>query len=326
MSGIWQHPIKLLDGFTLSIQDGAKSIVLDKCDSFITYPLATQFKYDGADDLEIVRTDFVPDSLPVLAVEYQVRNKTNQPKEILLSLTADTDLSPVWLGERSGMTDTRDQYTGLIHNTVFAKDSLKNWFVGVTSDQDSLSIDDLGNSPVQGQGISVKLNTPRLNLAANEVRNIRFFISGSMKNETEIQENLRVAKENLKDLYEQKRLRYEEIDRTAAITIPDTLLMTAYQWGKYNSDWLVRDVPGLGNAMSAGLPDYPWFFSNDQSITFKALVGTRDPGLFYNSMKMIKEVSDKFNNNTGRIVHEFSTNGAVYDNCLLYTSPSPRDA
>ena len=89
--------------------------------------------------------------------------------------------------------------------------------------------------------------------------------------------------------------------------------MTAYQWGKYNSDWLVRDVPGLGNAMSAGLPDYPWFFSNDQSITFKALVGTRDPGLFYNSMKMIKEVSDKFNNNTGRIVHEFSTNGAVYD-------------
>ena len=116
-----------------------------------------------------------------MAVEYQVRNKTNQPKEILLSLTADTDLSPVWLGERSGMTDTRDQYTGLIHNTVFAKDSLNNWFVGVTSDQDSLSIDDLGNSPVQGQGISVKLNTPRLNLAANEVRNIRFFISGSMK-------------------------------------------------------------------------------------------------------------------------------------------------
>ena len=98
-----QHPIKLLDGFTLSIQDGAKSIVLNKCDSFITYPLATQFKYDGADDLEIVRTDFVPDSLPVLAVEYQVRNKTNQPKEILLSLTADTDLSPVWLGERSGI-------------------------------------------------------------------------------------------------------------------------------------------------------------------------------------------------------------------------------
>ena len=119
---------------------------------FYHVPLATQFKYDGADDLEIVRTDFVPDSLPVLAVEYQVRNKTNQPKEILLSLTADTDLSPVWLGERSGMTDTRDQYTGLIHNTVFAKDSLNNWFVGVTSDQDSLSIDDLGNSRYKAKG------------------------------------------------------------------------------------------------------------------------------------------------------------------------------
>lgn len=313
MSGIWQHPIKLMDGFALSVQEGTRSIALDKCDSFITYPLATQFRYDGADGWEITRTDFVPDSLPVLAVEYQVRNTTDQPKDIVLSFTAHTDLSPVWLGERSGMKDTRDQYIGLAHNTVFAKDSLNNWFVGVTSDLDSLSVGNQGNSPVQGQGLSVQLNTPRLSLAANEVRNIRFFISGSMNNQTEIQENLRVAKENLKDLYSQKKQRYDNIDRVAAITIPDSLLMTAYQWGKYNSDWLVRDVPGLGNAMSAGLPDYPWFFSNDQSITFKALVGTRDPALFYNSMKMIKEVSDRFNDHSGRIVHEFSTNGAVYD-------------
>ena len=50
MSGIWQHPIKLLDGFTLSIQDGAKSIVLDKCDSLSRPVSPSQFKYDGADD------------------------------------------------------------------------------------------------------------------------------------------------------------------------------------------------------------------------------------------------------------------------------------
>lgn len=313
MSGIWQHPIKLLDGFSLHVKEGDTDIPLTRCDRFTTYPLASQFRYDLPQGLEIVRTDFVPDSLPVLVVEYRLRNTTGQPREAILTLTADTDLSPVWLGERSGMDDTQDQCLGMIQNTALAKDSLNHWFVGITSDQDSLLLEDAGKSPVQGKGIYLRLTAPTLSLAAYETQDIRFFIAGSPKNETEVNENLRVAKENLKTLLAQKKQRYEEIDRTASISIPDTLLSEAYRWGKYNTDWLVRDVPGLGNAMSAGLPDYPWFFSNDQSITFKSLVGTRDPGLFYNSMRMIKEVSDRFNDNSGRIVHEFSTNGAVYD-------------
>ncbi|MCC8152755.1 MAG: hypothetical protein LIP01_00165 [Tannerellaceae bacterium] len=89
--------------------------------------------------------------------------------------------------------------------------------------------------------------------------------------------------------------------------------MQTYQWGKYNTDWLVRDVPGMGNGLSAGLPDYPWFFSNDQAATFKGLLGARNPELFYNSWSMLKKISDAFNNHSGRIIHEVSTNGAVYD-------------
>ena len=89
--------------------------------------------------------------------------------------------------------------------------------------------------------------------------------------------------------------------------------MQAYRWGKYNTDWLVRDVPGMGQGLNAGLPDYPWFFSNDQSSAFSALVGTVEPCLFYNSWDMLLRISNEYNNNSGRIVHEVSTNGQVYD-------------
>jgi len=310
MGGIWQHPIKLLDGFQLTVNQRA----LDKSDQFITYPFANQFEYNLSETLDITRTDFVPDSLPVLVVEYQIQNKTATSQAVDLQFTVNSDLSPVWLGERSGMTDSRDTLVGLTSgNTFIIKDKLNDWYTGVTSDVDNLFVESTENSPWKGQGISVTLKLPALLLSKNEVKNIRFYISGSMKNPTEIKENLRVAKDHLEDLFTQKKERYRNIDRIAAITIPDTVLMKAYQWGKYNNDWLVRDVPGLGNGMSAGLPDYPWFFSNDQSITFGALVGTRQPDLFYNSLAMIKKVSDEYNNHSGRIVHEFSTNGAVYD-------------
>lgn len=160
MSGIWQHPIKLMDGFALSVQDGSEQVSLNRCDGFVSYPLASQFIYGaGLKGLEIIRTDFAPDSLPVLAVEYQLRNTSDQPKKIILTFTANTDLSPVWLGERSGMVDARDQYRAGGSNAAFAKDSLNNWFVGIASDLDSLSIDQPTNSPLQGQGISIRMHS-----------------------------------------------------------------------------------------------------------------------------------------------------------------------
>src|SRR4030095_13715812 len=88
---------------------------------------------------------------------------------------------------------------------------------------------------------------------------------------------------------------------------------TAYTWGKYVTDWLRRDIPGLGRGLSAGLPDYPWFFSNDQASTFMALTGTLPPQLFYDAFSMLKRISDKANDSCGRIIHEVSANGVIYN-------------
>ena len=48
--------------------------------------------------------------------------------------------------------------------------------------------------------------------------------------------------------------------------------------------------------------------------TFDALLGTIEADIFFSAWNMHKQVSQKANGDIGRIVHEFSTNGAVYDN------------
>lgn len=310
MGGVWQHPIKLLDGFELSINSSG----LKKCEQFTAYPFANQFEYLQGQEISVKRTDFVPDSLPVLVVEYIISNNTSESRKIDVSLNVHSDLSPVWLGDRSGMIDSRDTLLAIQeNNTIVIKDNRNEWYAGISSETDSLIVKSAANSSLKGKGISIELNISPQHLKAHEKKVIRFYISGSMKNTIEIDQNLQIAKENIQNLFAEKKQRYLEIDRRAAITIPDTLLMQAYQWGKYNTDWLIRDVPGMGQGLNAGLPDYPWFFSNDQSSAFNALVGTIDPQLFYNSWQMLLRISNEYNNNSGRIVHEVSTNGQVYD-------------
>lgn len=310
MGGVWQHPIKLLDGFELSVNGAA----LDTCDQFIAYPFANQFEYrHPATDVTITRTDFVPDNLAVLVVEYLMTNHSPNAQNLDVTLRLRSDLSPVWLGERSGMTDTRDTLLETTRNTVILKDSLNDWYTGITFEADSFLVAGCENSPLKGKGISVQLDFPSQQLAPQTSQVLRFYVSGSVKNTTELEQNLIVAKENIEKCFDEKQQRYAEIDRRAAITIPDTLLMQAYQWGRYNTDWLVRDVPGMGRGVNAGLPDYPWFFSNDQASTFSALVGTVDPQLFYDSWEMLLRISNEHNEASGRIIHEVSTNGQVYD-------------
>ena len=315
MGGIWSHPIKLLDGFNVEILDKDFSARLTKCNKFVAYPLASQFQYSVNQlGLKVIRTDFVPDHSATMVVEYKIINTTASTKNFSFKLNIDSDLRPVWLGEQNGMKDGKDNVYRFDKktNTLILKDSLSPWFAGIALEGKNVSF--LGNekSKLKGNGTTVSLQKTIV-LEGNKTQIVRFYISGSIHNPEQTIAELNTTEKNLKKLIKQKIARYKEIDNTATIKIPDTKLEEAYKWGKYNTDWLVRDIEGLGRGLSAGMPDYPWFFSNDQASSFEAIVGTRDPKIFYESWDMIKKASDKFNSNSGRIIHEMSTNGVVSD-------------
>ncbi len=310
MGGIWQHPIKLLDGFELSVNNH----LLEECDQFIAYPFANQFIYKNKiQGVNIIRTDFVPDSLPVFVVEYTIDNLTDDTQQLELTFKVHSDLSPVWLGERCGMNDTQDILQGInAQNICIIKDSLNCWFAGISSEE-TLILSEPSQNQFKGQGICTNFQPLIQQIPSGTKKTLRFYIAGSNSNKTEVEQNLQFCIQNVERLFNEKKQRYHQIDKRAHITIPDTLLAQAYQWGKYNNDWLIREVPEMGRGMNAGLPDYPWFFSNDQGATFSALVGTIDPQIFYDSWEMLLRISNKANDNSGRIIHEVSTNGEVYD-------------
>lgn len=317
MGGVWQHPIKLLDGYRLSINDLASNFTqpLGKSNQYIAYSFTNQFHYNKTEQgLKVVRTDFVPDHIPVLVVEYQLTNDSKSQRRVEIVFELDTDLSPVWLGEKAGMIDGEDRLMESTHSNLFlVKDELNEWFTGITSDADTLFLVSTGKSEQQGKGITLQLKTQPVTLKPGEKRSVHFYMGGSAKQVQEVTTNLAEVKKDIQALFNNKKQRYEQIDQTAAITIPDTLLMKAYRWGKYNTDWLIREVPGVGRGINAGLPDYPWFFSNDQAAAFKGLLGTVDPQIFKDSWEMLLRISNEVNNNSGQIIHEVSTNGVVYD-------------
>ena len=316
MGGIWQHPVKLLDGFRLTITDSKTGTIehADTCDRFVTYSFTTQYSYDFPQEhLSVTRTQFVPDGMPVLVVEFALTNNGNVDKDLTIQLAADVNLRPVWLGERSGMMDSTDavlSYDGET-KTVLFKDNNNPWYAGISTEGQRVDFAGTQQSPYPGKGITGNLSA-LIHVAKGATALLRFYFSGSIKNTAEIKSNIATAKKMLPQLFLAKEQRYHQLEKNAGIDIPDKALMEAYQWGKYASDWLVRDVPGMGRAMSAGLPDYPWFFSNDQAATFSALTGTIQPDIFFSSWKMLKQLSYKENGNTGSIIHEASTNGVVY--------------
>ena len=298
MGGIWQQPIKLMDGFSLTLKNPKTGIPYPSvCDSFITCSMATIFHYQLSDeDVAITQTQFVPDNLPVLVVEYNIQNNSPKDKNYDLELTTDINLMPVWLGEKGGMIDQKDTLATFDKQRaiLYFRDKGNSWFTGIGFGTDRVQFNGLKKTSYKGKGVTGVTSLP-CQIPAGKSFSFRFYISGSLKGIGEIDQNISAARSKLLDLFYRKKNRYTTIEKTAEIIVPDELLQTAYNWGKYTTDWLVRDVPSLGHGLSAGLPDYPWFFSNDQAGTFMALCGIVQPTLFYDSFSMLKRISDQVN-------------------------------
>src|SRR5687768_17385751 len=77
MGGIWDHPIKLMDGFDaqITIQGTDKSFCLDKADKFVNYPYANKHYYQWtSENISIERAQFIPDSMEGAIIQFKVIN------------------------------------------------------------------------------------------------------------------------------------------------------------------------------------------------------------------------------------------------------------
>ena len=307
MGGIWAHPIKLWDGFVAYYTIRGKTVALNHATNFINYPFANEHHYAGT-ELDVSRVQFVPDGKAAVYVEYMLENKTNQSQQIQFNLEATSNLRPVWIGERTGMVDSRDSLF-FEDGQFIAKDQNNHWFAVMGA-----SLQPTDQQRVQGSkpNTAVAKTSYALSIPARGRQTIAFVFSGSsVSKEAALATNATVLKNGY--IYAlAKKERFQKMAAQSEIQLSDAKLTQAMRWLKYNADWLINDVDGIGRGITAGIPDYPWFFGGDMTYSLQGLISSGRKDIAYSTIELIANVSEKTNGN-GRIVHEVSTNGSVYN-------------
>ncbi|HEU5089757.1 MAG TPA: amylo-alpha-1,6-glucosidase, partial [Roseiflexaceae bacterium] len=96
MGGAWAHPIRVLHGWSLELQQGddARALVADSCDLFGSHVV----RHYVTPVLELDWTEFVPDEHAALAGFVDVRNPGPHDVSGRLGIRAELDLRGCWFG------------------------------------------------------------------------------------------------------------------------------------------------------------------------------------------------------------------------------------
>jgi len=320
MGGIWNHPIKLMDGFEVTLNWQDQSSKLDSATSFINYPYANKHTYNlSKNNIQIERLQFVPDGKEGILIQYKLKSLSDKAQNFDFVFSGFSDLRPVWLGERTGMTDSEDKAEFLKNsNAWLIKDNKNPWYVifGTPMQPSEYSFE---KSIHHGLGISGNL-AYKISLQPNEIKIINFTIAGSYQSKEQALATYDSIQNKSTDYLISKKQRYSELAEQSKLTIPDKELQEAFEWLKYNCDWLIRDVPEIGRGITAGIPDYPWWFGVDSEYALQGYMAIGQTDIVYKTIHLLDSVSEAVNGN-GRILHEMSTNGAVFNKGNINETP-----
>ena len=314
MGGLWLHPIKLIDGFWAEVTDAATNqrVALSRSIEFVNYPYGNLIRYAPVlDSIAIERFQLSPDGQPGVIVRYTVRNATARARRLSFQLSVNPDLRPVWFSERRGIIDARDTVSWSSASGLFtARDTDHPWFcvwgatpsVGAQRVARPSRIETRGSAGTAAARYSVSLEPHGTSI-------LTFVVAGSVHSEGEAVNAYHHLARHFAELEKKKVARYASLIDRARIRIPDQRLQEVYDWSRIDMEWLVRDVPGIGRGLGAGLMEYPWWFGTE-TYSLQALAASGGSELAKEDLRLLRAQSMKANGN-GRIVHELTTNGGV---------------
>ncbi len=315
MGGAWLHPIKLIDGFWARVAEPAtnRDAALSTSTDFITYPYGNRFAYGPVlDSLEIERFQFSPDGREGFLVQYEFRNVAGRARTLTFQFAVKTDLRPVWFSDRLGITDAPDTVGWEPSSRLFvARDAGHPWFSvwGAPASAEARPV--AHPPPIRTNGLGATAASEyTLKVAPHGTSTLIFVVAGSASTRDAAIETYRALARDHARLLADKKGHYASLHERARVTIPDRRLQEVYNWVKVNTEWMVREVPGIGRGLGGGLMEYPWWFGTDASYSLQAMVATGNFELARQTLRLLRDQSLKANNN-GRIVHEVTTNGGI---------------
>lgn len=316
MGGLWAHPIKLLDGFWLRVDDHW----LTAAHRFVSTACGNAHEYTLPDGLEVTRSQFVPDAEPALVVRYAF----SSPVDRLLRLRwlARSDLQPVWPVAAHDAERPADsaRYLPSLGGWL-CRSALQPWFilagaVGLEPAGHESGATLWGPEETAGSGISVALDY-ELAVPAGGEAVLELVIAGSNGGEELAHETFCRVRDQADSLHQSKEARFEALLRQSELCIPEPSIVQTWDWVKCNYDWLIRDVPGVGRGLGAGLADYPWWFGCDSAY---ALLGCLVLGQHETAISTLDLLRALGQPGPGRVPHEANTRGqVVHPGCVQET-------
>jgi hypothetical protein len=339
MGGVWSHPLKLLDSYTFLVGNSA----LPPTQQFTSGPGFVELSFPPVAGLQITRTEFSPDGLPVVLIGLEIKNTTAQNASTTLGFQAASQILPAfpWSGTTptSSQLDQQDnvQFEPQFSGLAFSEPN-KPWYALVAAratqrgSQDTVHFvgaSNLGVAP--GNKATGELDW-QVTIAPGSTLKIWFAVAGTHVHKGEAVSAL------LLGLSRPDTLLSEKIDqrvRALALTdakIPDQSVQDAFDWAKLNLadssrtvlDAEIRDTKegtvypspiaefNVLKGFGAGYPDYPWFFGTDGSYTVFPLTVAGQWDSAINHLRTLRLVSRAVNGSTGKVLHEIVTDGSIY--------------
>lgn len=311
MGGVWSLPIKLLDGFELSVQKGNLYTPI-RMNRFMTYPYKNVLISNKMEkEIDIICEQFIPDSDRALSINYRIVNKSASLKSFNFRFTVRVDLRGGFFSNTVGIINGKDSvWFDKNKNLISAKDLTNFWFCGITSD---VKFDNVTITPAKdskGDEFHICAVDFNIKVPANNEIDCSFYIAGSDESNNDVLSSLNNIINNKSELIATKKKQYTEIINRTNITLPDKKMQEVFNWTRFNAEWMVLDVPKMGIGLMAGIPHYPWYFSADYTYTFQALLATGDFERVKSGLRLIRNQSFKANKN-GKVVHSVTPDEAV---------------
>jgi hypothetical protein len=314
MGGLWLHPIKLLDGFWLRLNDESTDNV-DVwliADEYQARPWGSVFYFDsnlGHTNLRVIQRQMCPEEAAGLIVEYDIHNQGGHTCPVSLELFVRADIRPVWFSEAGGIVSDGQNECEWLGGLFLARDPAHNWYaaLGTFPEPNHWQMDLLsGPENTNGQGLNISLFYS-LAIGPNEHQTLRFYVAGSHISRQDCLDQYALLTSG-KDFESAKRDRYEALLTRSRVRTPDARFDEIYDWVKINTDWLIMDTGVYGRGLAAGMPEYPWWFGCDNCYALQGVLAMGDFALVRDTLDLILRYSEQRNGN-GRILHEITTAG-----------------
>jgi hypothetical protein len=339
MGGVWSHPIKLLDSYSVLLGNAP----LPSAQQFTSGPGFVRLSFPTTDGLQITRTEFSPDNLPVVLIGLELKNTSAQTVSTALSFQATSEILPAY--PWSGTTPTSDkldqqddvQFDPFSSGLIFSEPN-KPWYAlvaGHASDRGPQDTVRFAGATGLGAG-QTKKATGQLNwqltVASGSTVKLWVAVAGSHVHKGEAYGALLLGLAQPDKLLSKKINQRVEVLAFADTQIPDQTVQDAFTWSKLNLadmdrtvlDAEIRDTeegkvynpptaefPFL-KGFGAGYPDYPWYFGTDGSYTVFPLTVAGQWESATSHLRTIRAVSQAVNGQTGKVLHEIVTDGSIY--------------